>query len=237
MLVSKRRLASSGFTIVEIIISITILVLVMSVAYSSLRQIIRSKQALDDTRDGRKLANAVLTRMTRELQLAYDGLPLLPPKDNLQQPYSNRINLISEPSDIGGVATSTIVFLALEGGQYMPDGGGHSGVVQITYRVEKDPDDPEADTYWLIREETPYIRPPERAYRERTMIFPVIKSLTSLSFRFYDAASHSWLNKWGKDEHVRLPAVIEFTVAIRSPAGKVEEFTTAVPIRSKGESN
>ena len=30
--------------------------------------------------------------------------------------------------------------MALEGGQYLPDGGTHSGVVQITYRVDKDPE-------------------------------------------------------------------------------------------------
>ena len=65
---SRRRKHSSGFTLVELVIAISILSVILTVAYSSLSYIIRTKKLLDDRRDVSAVANAVLLRVSREIQ-------------------------------------------------------------------------------------------------------------------------------------------------------------------------
>ena len=225
----------SAFTLVELVIALGIFGIIMTVAYLSLTSLTESKQALDDTRDNRFVADAVLGRMTRELQLAFAGLPLMPPQDNLSTPNSSKVCLIGEQGSLSnGEAGDRIEFLAMEGGQYLPDGGSHSGVVQISYRVELDPERPAGgqDSYLLIRQETPYIRPFDKAY-EKTMVFPVVKNIVAMRFRYLLPNEDSWAEEWGKDTRINLPRLLEFTIKLRSPKGTIETFTTSVPFRSK----
>lgn len=230
-----RNRDSSGFTLIELVIALGIFGIVMSVAYLSLTSITEAKQTLDDTRDVGQVADAVLSRMTRELQLAFAGLPLMPPPDNLSTPNSPKINLIGEEDNLpNGQPGDKITFLAMEGGQYLPDGGAHSGVVQISYRVERDPDRPsDAEaSYYLVRQETPYTRPFDKAY-QKTMVFPVTRDLVSLQFRYLEKDGAGWSSTWGKDTRINLPQLVHFTLQIRSPRGNIETFSTSVPLRSK----
>ncbi len=225
----------TGFTLIELVIALGIFGIIMTVAYLSLSSITESKQVLDDTRDNRLVADAVLGRMTRELQLAFAGLPLMPAQDKLTTPYSAKICLVGETDTLSnGEPGDRINFLAMEGGQYLPDGGSHSGIVQISYRVERDPEQPlgSPDSYLLIRQETPYIRPFEKAY-EKTMVFPVVKNILALRFRYLMPDEDTWSPTWGEESRVNLPRLVEFTIKLRSPKGTIETFTTSVPFRSK----
>lgn len=234
MNLKKGTRSSSGFTIIEVILVLAILAVVLGITYSALSGIMRSKQILDDLRDSRVIANSILNRMTRELQLAASRTPLLPPEENLDEIRSSRINLIGEKRSMGQDRSGdSITFLALEGGQYMPDGTTHSGLVQITYRVEEDPEGDSFDDqlFYLIREEVPYIRPYEDAY-EQKMVFPITKRLRNLSFRYYDINEGRWVDTWGEDPLDQLPSMVQFYVEIASPQNRVERFVTTVPLRA-----
>lgn len=227
--------SSSGFTLIELVIALGIFGIVMSIAYFSLSSITQAKQVLDDTRDNRFVADAILSRMTRELQLAFAGLALMPPQDRLSQPYPAKVCLVGEEDTLrNGQPGDRINFLAMEGGQYLPDGGAHSGIVQISYRVEPDPDQPLSSdsTYYLVRQETPYIRPFEKAY-EKTMVFPITRRLIGLEFRYLSRDEDEWSKTWGEDDRLNLPRLVQLTVKIRSPQGIIDSFTTSVPFRAK----
>ncbi len=232
---SRRTGRPGGFTIIEVVLAISILAIIMSVTYSVLNQIIRTKQMLDDSREVKAIVNSILIRMTREIQLARAGFPLLPGRDKLDQPNKPSVNLIGESVELpNGLPGDSVTFLAAQGGQYLPDGTSHSGDVQITYRVEEDPEQKgDRDrTYYLIREELPYIRSAEKAYRQ-AMIFPVTNKLVSLSFRFFDPRSSKWVSSWGTSAgSMKLPKLVEFEVRVKSSNGTVEAFKTAVALRS-----
>ena len=218
----------------ELLLAITIMSLVLSVAYSSLRQITRGKQLLDDRRDASLVANALLVRMTRELQLLYTeaNAPLLPPPDDLKALRPSNMSLEGIKQNIGdGARADSVTFLALEGGQYIPDGGVHHGIVQITYRVEANPANMgrRDGTYLLIRDETPYIKPPEKAY-ERTLSFVVTDCLVDLAFSYFDSDNEQWLEEWGAKNARRPPRMIRLSLALQSPQGTIDTYTTAVPI-------
>lgn len=229
------RKVNRAFTLIEVVIAVGLLGILITVGYGALRNIMISKQLLDDGRDIRLVADAVVGRMTRELQLSFDGISILPPRDNLNQPYSGRVCLLANQSDsIGGVKSDSITFLALEGGQYLPDGGTHSGIVQISYRiVETPPEDAiNGSKYSLIREEVPYIRPAKKAYR-RSMIFPITDRILGLEFKFLDPRKDEWVTTWGDTNHEDLPRQIWFSVTLQSVGGKVATYATAVPLRGK----
>jgi hypothetical protein len=248
-----RTLQSSsqrGVTLLELILSVSILSAIILLNYSLLRGIIRAKTIIDDKRDGMFIANSVLTRFARELQLATNSRPLLPSCASLSQapngsqapaggsgaPSTPRLVLVGEPGKAGGeLPSDTLTFLAKEGGQYIPDGGTHSGIVQITYRVEPDPDksslSAERKTFLLIRDETPYQRPPTRACKN-AIRFPITKDLVSLQFKYFDAKTKQWTDTWTEKQSVRLPSIIQFTLTLKTPAGELETYTSAVALRS-----
>lgn len=221
----------AGFTLIEIAVAITILGVMMFAGYGALSNIARGKQLIDDKQEIRLLAAGIAHRLTRELQLSFGQIPLLPPREQLDKPYPPKIVFIAEPNQLdSGVPGDTITFLALEGGQYLPDGGRHSGVVQVTYRLGRE-DGATTGPYSLIRDETPHTRPAKRAYA-KTMTFPITNSLTSLDFSFFDGARGEWVESWGKDGREGLPELVKVCFTVRSPRGEEREFGTIVAIRS-----
>lgn len=229
-----RDVSQRGFTMMEIVLAVTLLAIILSVSYSGITSIITSKQLLDDRRDQLVMANSVLNRMTRELQLAFSGVAVLPrPDEDKDKKIASSICLIGDENMLGNDKRGDVIrFVALEGGQYLPDGGSHSGLVQIMYRVEEDPERKpnEPERYLLIREETPVIRPFDRAY-EKMMVFPITNRIISMQLRYYDTNSQKWYGKWGDGERNDLPARVEIIMELMSPRGVLQRFATQVPLR------
>jgi prepilin-type N-terminal cleavage/methylation domain-containing protein len=236
----KQLSLNGGFTLIEIVLALAILSLIVTVSYQLLSSVTEAKRILDQNRDAQFIGNSILARLTRELQLADNGKPLLPQcgttEDPNQPPIGSQINMIGEQSSVGiGARGDTITFLAREGGQYVPDGGTHTGTVQITYRVAKDPEQSSMSgnqpTYLLIRDEMPYRRPQTRACTQ-AIRFPVANNVLSFEMSYYDRRSDSWNDTWGRDRLVKLPQVIQFRLKLLGPDGYPRVYTSAVAIRS-----
>jgi prepilin-type N-terminal cleavage/methylation domain-containing protein len=241
---NNRRDGHNGFTLIEIVIAISITAMVIATAYSALNQILNAKRYLDDKRDVSLTAYAIIQRITREFQLTVADIPLLFENNNSgEQQNNNSIFLLAESNGSGGSGhQDSITFIAQEGGQYLPDGGTHSGLVQITYKVAKDPEKESSDkVYSLIREEIPYATMPSsnntqdwekaknKAFKNR-MVFPVTDNIVSFRLTYYDKESEKWLKEWDSSRKGRVPAMISFNISLLSPLGNTEEYYTIVPI-------
>jgi len=228
---SYARERQHGFTLVEITVAVAILGVLLFAGYSALSNISWGKKIVDDKRELRLIAAGVIHRLTRELQLGFGQIPLLPPRDQLDKPYPPKIVFVAESKTLDtGAAGDSITFMTLEGGQYLPDGGRHSGVVQVTYRLDRE-EGVSSGPYHLVREETPHTRPPKKAY-SKTMTFPVTNALTSLDFSFYDESNNAWVETWGKEGTEGLPRLVKIRFTVRSPLGDERAFGTIVSIRS-----
>ena len=74
--VERQLPREAGFTLVEIIISLALMLFIASIAYSSLQGIIRSKTILDDRRESRLIANSKEGRKMVLLHVALQSLQI-----------------------------------------------------------------------------------------------------------------------------------------------------------------
>ncbi|MCO6431876.1 MAG: prepilin-type N-terminal cleavage/methylation domain-containing protein [Deltaproteobacteria bacterium] len=231
-----------GFTLIEIVLAVSILAVVLATAYSALTQILNVKTALDDNRDVTVVANSLIRRLTRELQLAVAENPILF-RDQSGSQGSAAIYFFAEAGSAGRGSQDKVTFIAQEAGQYLPDGGTHTGLVQVTYRMERDPEKrSESEQYLLIREEIPYIEPSgtnlesfqkakDKAF-SKVIIFPITDSITSLRLRYYDDEEGEWRSEWNQSRREAIPALIQLTFSLRSPRGHDYSYSTIIPVQA-----
>lgn len=222
----------SGFTLLEVMLSLIILVGITTVTWRALNGILRTRQLLDDQRVIEATANSLILRFTRELQLADNSRTLLKSAIENDPALAGKKLLGTRQEIEHGRPADSICFMARSGAQYVAGAETSSGVIQITYRVAEDPEQPHSPdrTFYLIRDETPDIRPVEKALK-RTVTFPITDRLASLSFRYYEVQEESWSTSWDAESQVDLPSVIEVTFALKSPLGRISSYTTSVPVR------
>ena len=236
MLPARRQSSSRGFTLIEVVIAVGILAFLISIGYTALRNIMRSKQILDDGRELRFVTDSVLLRVSRELQLSYDkDLARMPDCGEQNAPPNPIADVFrGETGTLENIRADSITFLALEGGQYLPDGGGHSGVVQIRYFIVPTPPDDVTNggPYTLVRQEIPYLKPFKRACQNQ-IVFPITNRIVGMQFSYYDAKKDSWSESWTYPEHDHLPGIVKFTITLRSAAGRETTFTSSVPLRGE----
>lgn len=218
-----------GFTLIEIILAIAILSVIVVVNYNMITNMVETKSEIDDQRQMVFVANSVLGRLTRELQLAGKDHRLPPPCDNPTAQRQNAV-LIGQNGGQGSEGPS-ITFSAKDAGQYVHNGNSHSGAVQIKYSVAPDPDkkgDKDAGLL-LVREEIPN-RPPFDVACKDAIRFPITTSLTNLEFKFFDKRSGDWSSDWTGQKSANLPDILQFTVWLKSSKGRVASYTTAVKL-------
>lgn len=234
---SNKKKSQKGFTLIEIVISITILAVITTITYSSLQKLIIIKNILDDRRTTTTLASGLLNRISKEIAQAVSrsgaatSLISSPTDPN---PLPSGVSFFGEERQVDTVNYGDrIVFAAYEVGQYVLGADRHSGVVQISYRVEEDTEhtyEPGQERYVLLREEIPLITPPADAY-EQAIIFPIAHDIVSLQFRYYSKRTGEWATSWGVGSTDPLPNKLQIFLAIRAPSGSVAKYTTVVPIR------
>ena len=219
----------SGFTLVEVAIAVGILAVMGVINYNMIMNLVESKVEIDDQRQSVFVANSVLGRLTRELQLAGKEAKLLPPCDNPTGPPQNAV-LLGQNGGQGSEGPS-ITFSAKDAGQHIHNGSSHSGIVQITYRVAPDPEkkgDKDAGLM-LIREEIPNRQPFDLACKD-AIRFPITTQLVNLEIKFYDKASNEWLSEWNSQKGANLPTIVQFTLWLKSDRGRITSYTSAVKL-------
>lgn len=252
-----RRESQNGLTLLEVLLAFTIMSVLVTLCYKILQKVGESKIIVEQIDEGMTIGNSILNRIVRELQLAarVSQVGLLPRCDQggvlpstagstTTAPAATTPNAAGAPTPLlvlrgdeqsgAGGRQDQITFIAKEGGQYLPDGGKHTGLVQITYRVERNPDAPQESnpTFLLIRDEMPYLQNQARACAQ-AIRFPITDRLVNLRFSYYNQRLKSWSESWGSMGLLGLPSVVDFTLTIRTLAGRVETFGSAISIRAE----
>lgn len=228
---APRNAQAAGFTLIEVALALGILSVMVLLNYNMITTLVESKMEIDDQRDAVFVANSVLTRLTRELQLA-TKTPRLPPNcANVGSNASTRLPaaLLSDSNNEGNGKGQSLIFSSKHAAQYVHNGNSHSGPVKITYLVEQDPDQKGGDTLGLllIRDEIAN-RPPFDVACKDLIRFPITNRLVNITYKFFDKSTAEWSDTWEGPKAAKLPEIIQLSLQLKSDKGRVSSYTTAV---------
>ena len=231
----NRKNLNNAFTLIELVIAISIFGVILSLSYRVFSQLNVSKQLLDEERDINKISYSLLSRLTREIQHALEKQLLAPP-DQSSNAIGTRVFLLSENKKLAnGNPGDSLTFVAKDAGQYIRGQRQQAGISQITYRVENDPDQENTEankkTFLLIRDETPYLLPAKKAFKE-TLTFPISYNVQGLQFIFYDGSNKTWREEWTLNDQ-DLPQLVKFNLTLLSATGKEYSYSAILPIKPR----
>jgi prepilin-type N-terminal cleavage/methylation domain-containing protein len=250
--VSGRR-PTSGFTLLEAMLAVTILGIVATALYGSFSGALRSRAIAEDRIEVTRTGRSALARMTDDLIATVD------------------------PSSEGGAGTATATFFSFPDGTDStpldnltfsaapdrPSGllGRTAGQQTITYffaeaanPMRSDRPDPRAfDVVDFFAAFPPRYQLPDDAQPERLLrrqaapasgddLAPAdglgpapatlfLDNVASLEFRFYDGVQ--WHDDWDSEDPTypsRLPLAVEIDLALYDATGAIHHFTTAVDL-------
>jgi prepilin-type N-terminal cleavage/methylation domain-containing protein len=226
----EKKCGQGGFTLIEIVIALTIFASMSLFLFTTSSRFGVSKRLLDDRREVDLLSEQIFSRLLAEVGGAHSGtdyrlLGQSGSDPSAALPLSPTFRGI--PGQQGGYDRDEVTFILERGGQFLPDQQGRSGPVQVSYRLMEDSEAPSGLS--LVRDEVPLISPPEAAFEKR-MVFPVTSQIRSLRARYFDQQRQQWSATWG-DVPERIssaPSIVELQVTLLNGSGREASFTTAV---------
>ncbi len=193
----------AGFTLLEILVAVTITSLLLFTVYGVFTSVSTAKQRLEAGGESQHQARILLDRLGREVHSTY-----------FKQ---------SDPRCrfLGGVDDEGIPFLELTTTAVTPHGGNKAGLAILRYELRPDEETGEGKKV-LMRQEYPVFTqagslPP--AYRMATVF-------EDLRFRFHDG--NQWQDQWNANPG-GVPGMLEVSVTVLRD-GRPEVFTTAFQV-------
>jgi general secretion pathway protein J len=180
----------AGFTLLEILLAVTIVVLVLGSIYGVFTGISRARDRVETRGAAGHQARVVFDRIGRELRSAY--------------PLARTGGAFTGDNGTGSILPA-LSFATTAG---TPAGGAHGGIRLVRYALARVPEG-ETGGYELLRSETPAFlgaATPEQASR-------LIAGVSALRWRFY--GDGSWQDEWPASAG-RLPQAVEMTLTLQA---------------------
>lgn len=204
----QTRPSNRGFTLVELVFVITILTIVIGVAYRGIQQTLETKKFLEERRESNALLGAILSRFNIEFQGMEKSMPLL----RAMQVHQSGWGKIFVMGD-----KESIYFIIRDPSSKVP-------LSQIGYLVEPD----ENRDLTLYREVVPYVRPPEVAYKDATKI-ALHRGVKEIRFLFNDGTN--WVEDWGTPQRDDIPVQIYYQLSVLTPSGQIRTLESTVALK------
>lgn len=192
-----------GFTLVEVLVAISLLAIVLTSVYGVFSSVSATKQRLDGDSADYHLARVIFDRLGRELHGAYfragDQTTLLRGGSNERgEPFLE-------------LTTTAVTPLSMAG----------TGIARVAYRLAEDPQRPPGSKV-LLRSERPRQGPAASA--EEPGMMRLAPGVAALGLRFF--AAGQWREEW--DAHQGgLPEMVEISLLVgRGPPGETPFATT-----------
>ena len=195
-----------AFTLVEILVAISILTLILGVAYgtyaASTGSVSRCRAHIDAGREAR----AVLGRMTREIRCSY-----MRPAESVETPDGAEVLWEKRHPDFLGDDVSrkeTFLEFLCSAGIGGPD-APTAGLAWVAYRF----DEPGGILY---RREASVVEDPESLADDEDW-WPVAQEVQSVQAAFFDGKD--WRDAWDSTERRELPRAVRFVIVLETADG------------------
>lgn len=200
-----------GFTLVEVLVSIFIGAVVLSVLYASFFQIIRAKDTAESELEFYHEARVILSRLREDLTMAY-------PRGMV---YSNGAG--SRYSFFVGKIEGkhSSVFFTSFSHQQVADSKG-SDQAEIGYYLQPTPD---SDLFSLVRRENPLFGSDSGGIR-----YAISERVVEFNLAYMSADESEFVKEWNSSQSGSLPRTVELKLVMRNPRGEDVLFNSLILI-------
>jgi prepilin-type N-terminal cleavage/methylation domain-containing protein len=194
----------SGFTLIEVLVAVTIIVTIVSMVYGSYFATAKSADVYKTRMTLSAQMRKVLDRMTRQIRCSYIGKA--DEKKKLTKTDSGRTNIISKnpviyfsyKSDTPG---SGILHLVTTHKLFCED-GYTSGLFDVAYKFDKN-----IGTLYLSQMR--FTGTSEKYFEDRNWR-PILTNVESVEFGFFDG--HEWCHEWDFEKKRKLPFAVKIGI-------------------------
>ncbi len=195
---------ASGFTLIEVVLALTLSAVVLSIVYSAMHLSYRTSRKGEARMDRSQHIRTLVDRLVPVIHSAY---PLV------QQIEEDRVLLFSGESDSLGLVTADV-------DKYRPDNANLPGLRWVRFFV---------DDEGLNMEES-YFFNEDVLEEEAGEIFLVDSYVTNLEFEYYeikeDESEGTWLDEWDPDDEdlgiLELPRAVRVHLTIEEEGREIE---------------
>ena len=194
--------STSGFTLLEIIVALSVLVLIASLTFGTIAGALRARDLLEADDAVNQSARIAMSRLRRDLSLAY-----MTTNTSAVNTYMTLFVAHDQDPD-------RLWFASLSH-QRLYRGAREGDQTEITLWTEEDPHN--SDAFVLLRREAPRI---DNAPERDGVIEPLAYNVKAFDLHFLDPTVNEWKAEWdttGTDTPNRLPRAVQVTLTLLAP--------------------
>lgn len=206
-----------GFTLVEILMAMAIIVTIVSMVYGSYFATSKSTQAYKSkitlSQEGRK----VLEQMVRQIRCSYankadkdtDQTPI--PQHKKTEPASEISYFNGNSDEPSGEILQLVTTKGILVGQDLPN-----GLFEVTYKLDK-------SKGLLFSSQRRFTAAPKKAVQGKKWQ-PIAGDIESLTLAFFDG--QQWLNKWAFKDKEQLPCAVKISITLEDENHRQYQYGT-----------
>ena len=211
-----------GFTLLEIILAVSVLALVGTMIYGGFSQTALNKARIEEDVEQSRVVHMALERMVRELTMAFVSTHVNPSPDLrvVETAFIGKDNGRDDRIDFTSFSHRRLYRDARESDQN-----------EISYFVTEHPDDPHVQVL-ARREQNRIDDDPRRGGKSQILV----ENVEEFNVEYFDPLLSDWVQTWSTEDVLaqpnRLPAQVRIRLAITNPRrrGETLAFGTRVMI-------
>jgi general secretion pathway protein J len=211
-----------GFTLLEIILAVSVLALVGTMIYGGFSQTALNKARIEEDVEQSRVVHMALERMVRELTMAFVSTHVNPSPDLrvVETAFIGKDNGRDDRIDFTSFSHRRLYRDARESDQN-----------EISYFVTEHPDDPDVQVL-ARREQNRIDDDPRRGGKSQILV----ENVEEFDIEYFDPLLSDWVQSWDTEDVLaqpnRLPTQVRILLAITDPRrrGEAQVFGTRVVI-------
>jgi prepilin-type N-terminal cleavage/methylation domain-containing protein len=214
----RQARAEGGFTLVELMLAITVLAFMMAIAWSVISGTIYTRRNLQVRQEREHEIRVAVAIMVRDLSSAY-----LSANEDQNMVERRTMFLGKTGSVVDELRFSSMAH------QVLWSDANESEQTVISYAAEADPDD-RSMTNLVRREQRRPSNEPSRL--ERAELDLLLRDIERVKFEYYDWKVKEWTEDWDSTQadgpRGRVPSRIRITIELENAGGKPIKYVTQV---------
>jgi type II secretion system protein J len=207
----------SGFTLIEVMIAVTILAGMALAMFGASSQILNTKDVIEERDERNHSVSFALNRMSEDLNSAYT----IKSMDLLGTKFEGEVAFKGKEDRVDFVNFNHLRFI---------QDAKESDSMEVSYYLSPDPDDP--DLRKLMRRESVVV---DKDLESGGQAFALLHGVKTLRFQYLPSDSEEFKSVWDTtsvDAGNKMPKAVKITLELRMPEEtEVRTYTTLAPIQ------